>query len=196
MPDYFPYCAGKTLCTGFYTDFQFHSLGVDGSWSTFSIDAGTPPQKLQVLASTEQSATWVVAPAGCGSGSASNCSATRGGVFDASKSTSWFRKDVYQLNEATNLGYGGNQNNGTYGFDTLTLVGAPGVADLSLEQQVIAGIATDSFYLGSLGLTPQTVNFTTSGDSSPSLLSSLKTKSLIPSLSFGYTAGASYRMYH
>ena len=185
-------CTALRLCEDLRTDHAYRSLGNDGSWSTFSITVGSPPQKLQVLASTEQSSTWAVAPAGCGSGDASNCSDARGGLFDPSKSTSWFRKDVYRLNEASNLGYGGIENNGTYGFDTLALAGAPGVADATLEQQVVASIATDSFYLGSLGLTPTTINFTTSGDSSPSLLSSLKTKGMIPSLSFGYTAGASY----
>ena len=171
-------------------------MGNDGFWSTFPINVGTPPQELQLLVSTQQSASWAVTPSGCGSGDAPNCIKGRGGFFDASKSTSWFRKDIYQLNEAANLGYGSNLNNGTYGFDTLGFVGAPGVVDITLDHQVVAGISTDSFYLGSLGLAPQPVNFSNTDDSSPSLLSSLKTKGNIPSLSFGYTAGAAYRTYH
>ena len=135
-----------------------------------------------------------MAPGGCPSSGASNCTDARGGTFDATKSSSWFKKDMYHLNEAINLGYGSLDVNGTYGFDTLMLRGTSGVADVSIDQSVVAGIITDRFYVGSLGLAPDVINFPNSGDSSPSLLTSLKTKSMIPSLSYGYTAGASYSM--
>ncbi|KAL9127673.1 MAG: hypothetical protein Q9217_003500 [Psora testacea] len=168
-------------------------LGNDGAWSTLSINVGNPPQALQVLASTQQPATWAVAPAGCQSSDASNCTEARGGAFDATKSSTWFKKEVYQLNEAVNLGYGGDAVNGTYGFDTLELRGTSGATNVSVEHQVVAGITTNKFYLGSLGLAPQVINFSSPADSSPSFLGSLKDKGMIPSLSFGYTAGASYR---
>ena len=136
---------------------------------------------------------WAISPDACGSGTASNCSEVRGGLFDPSQSSSWFRKDVYQLNEATTLGYGGNSNNGTFGFDTLVLTGKSGVANISLDHQVIASTATNQFALGTLGLSPAQVNFSNSDDSAPAYLSALKTKGEIPSLSWGYTAGAYYR---
>ena len=150
-----------------------------------------------MLPSTEQPASWVVAPGGCPSAEPANCTDLRGGAFDPTKSSSWFRKDVYLLNEAVNLGYGGTGNdiNGTYGFDTLGVRGSSGAANISLDHQVVAGMINDAFYLGSLGLSPQQINFTTtSGDSSPSFLASLKSKGMIPSLAYGYTAGASYSM--
>lgn len=175
------------------TDFGFCSLGHDGEWSTFSVNVGTePPQPVYLLASTQQSSTWVIADAGC-SGLDDDCAEARGGLFDSTESNSWFRKDVYQLNEAVELGYGGNKNNGTYGFDTLGLMGQEGAADVIVENQVVAGISTDTFYLGSLGLSPKNVSFAQSQDSADSLLTSLKAQGLIPSLSFGYTAGARYR---
>ena len=148
-----------------------------------------------MVASTDQSVTWAISPDVCGSGTASNCSEVRGGLFDPSQSSSWFRKDVYKLNEAGNLGYdpASNINNGTYGFDTLTLTGKSGVANISLDHQVIASTATSQFSLGSLGLSPAQVNFSQSDDSAPAYLSALKTKGEIPSLSWGYTAGAYYR---
>ena len=134
-----------------------------------------------------------MAPKGCGDeDDAANCTEARGGLFDTGKSSSWFRKDIYQLNEGINLGFGGNEQNGTYGFDTIGIQGPSGSPSPSLDQQVIAGITTHKFYLGSIGLTPQTVNFSNSRDSSPSLISSLKEHQMIPSLSYGYTAGASY----
>lgn len=47
--------------------------------------------------------------------------------------------------------------------------------------------------MGTLGLSQTPVNFTDPFDSRPSLITNLKSKSLIPSASYGYTAGASYR---
>ena len=173
--------------------FENRSLGVEGAWSPFAVDVGTPPQTLQLLVSTQQSATWAVSSKGCGDADdASNCMDARGGLFDSEKSSSWFRKDIYQLNAAINLGYGTNEQNGTYGFDTMSLPSTSGSSSKKLDHQVIAGIATHKFYLGSIGLAPQTVNFSNSGDSSPSFISSLKEQNLIPSLSYGYNAGAYY----
>jgi hypothetical protein len=88
--------------------------------------------------------------------------------------------------------------NAYYGFDTLTL-GLPGADLPSLDNQIIAGIATNNYWLGYLGLSPIPFNFSSQNDATsmrdpqPSFLSSLKNQSLIPSLSWGYTAGASYR---
>lgn len=83
--------------------------------------------------------------------------------------------------------------NGTYGYDTLALAGSSGAANISVDHQVIAAIITDDFFVGNLGLSNQAINMTSSADSSPSFLTSLKNQNLIPTLSYGYTAGASYR---
>ncbi len=176
-----------------YTDADYvHSLGDDGSWSTFLINVGAPPQELHVLASTDVAATWVIAPDGCQSGDASNCTTARGGTFDSNKSTSWKTKGMFGLLGETNLGYSGNDVNGTFGFDTLGIPGKSGVANVSSDDLVLAAIATREFFVGNLGLSTQPVNFTDAGDSTPSFLNSLKNQNLIPSVSFGYTAGASY----
>ena len=109
------------------------------------------------------------------------------------ESSTWAVKSLYQLNAETNLGYSGDAVNGSFGFDTLGLPGASaGVATVSADRQVVAGISTDVFYVGSLGVNAGTVNFTSNMDIAPSLLSSLKSSNQIPSQSFGYTAGASY----
>ena len=171
----------------------YHSLGADGSWSTFSISAGSPPQQLQVLVSTEVSSTWVIAPGGCDQSDTANCTKTRGGAYDDTKSSTWNEKDLYGLGDEANLGYTGNEYNGTYGYDTLGIQGKG--ANVSVDHQVIAAIETPKFYIGNLGLSPYHINFTSSADSSPSLLTSLKNQNLIPSLSYGYTAGASYRKF-
>jgi hypothetical protein len=65
----------------------------------------------------------------------------------------------------------------------------------SLEHQVVDVFATDEFYVGSLGLSPQSINITSENDQFPSILGSLRQQGLIPSTSWGYLAGASYYSY-
>ena len=140
-----------------------------------------------------------MAPDGCTQSDAVNCTAARGGVYDYTKSSTWNIKHLYGLGVESNLGtrYSGNGVSGTYGYDTLGIQGKG--ANASVNHQVIASILTDTYYVGNLGLSPYPIKFPISGaaapDTSPSLLNSLKNENLIPSLSYGYTAGASYRQY-
>lgn len=135
------------------------------------------------------SSTWVVAPNGCRPTDVSNCTSARGGLYDSSKSSSWIINKLYQLGTETNLGYGDNSVNGTYGWDVLAL---PGLFTVAVQHQVVAEITTDAFYVGSLGISSAPINFDGEDNTTPSFLSSLKTQGAIPSLSYGYTAGASY----
>ncbi|MCJ1387067.1 hypothetical protein MMC17_010196 [Xylographa soralifera] len=59
---------------------------------------------------------------------------------------------------------------------------------------MVAGIASKDFYLGYFGLGPAPTNLTTLDNPRESLLSTLKEQNLLPSISWGYTAGASYRL--
>jgi hypothetical protein len=113
-------------------------------------------------------------------------------------STTWSTKGIqngidgaiFSLNtyEESFLGLSGNAS---YGYDTINL-GVPGAGLPSLQKQVIAGIWTDDFFLGSLGLSPVPFNFTNLNDPQPSMLSTLYNQSLIPSRSWAYSAGAHY----
>lgn len=146
--------------------------------------------------STEVSSTWVIAPQACGSAYPANCTGARGGAYDSSKSSTWNVNALYSLGEETNLGnpYSDNSQIGDFGYDTIAVTGQAGVANVSLDHQVIAAIDTNTYYLGNLGLSAQNITFNPdSSDTSPSFLGSLRNENLIPSLSFGYTAGASYR---
>lgn len=96
---------------------------------------------------------------------------------------------MFQLDLQQNLDYTGN---GDFGFDSVGL-GYPGGGGPSLTHQVVSGIATTDFWLGSFGLDPEPCNFTNFVDPQPSFLRSLYNSSMIPSLSWGYTAGAVYR---
>ena len=175
---------------------SWDSVGDDGPWSSFLIDVGSPPQQVQVLVSTDVSSTWVVAPGGCGPAYPVNCTGARGGAYDSTKSSTWNANALYTLNAETNLGnpYGASNQIGSYGYDTIGVPGQGEVANVSVNHQVIAAIETNTYYLGNLGLSSQNITFAAdSSNTSPSFLGSLRNENLIPSLSFGYTAGASYR---
>lgn len=80
--------------------------------------------------------------------------------------------------------------NALYGFDTVGL-GASNPGALSLDRQIVGGMATKDFYLGIFGLGPKPANFTDTPI--PSYMKNLRDRNMIPSLSFGYSAGAHYR---
>ena len=162
--------------------------GNDGLWSSFGAQVGTPPQIVRLLPATGQSATWVVLPEGCTQGDPTNCADLRGHEFHINQSSTWSRKGLFELtlDEERRLGYSGNAD---FGFDTLML-GWPGDGLPTLNQSVIAGIATKDFYTGRLGLDQRLVNFTTLEDSHLSLLQRLSDARRIPSRSWAYTAGS------
>jgi hypothetical protein len=57
---------------------------------------------------------------------------------------------------------------------------------------MVAGMASEAFYMGFLGLSTQLSNFTTLENSHASVFTTLFNQNLIPSLSWSYTAGALY----
>jgi hypothetical protein len=152
---------------------------------------GTPTQDVRVLISTAGTATWVVVPEGCIAGGPSNCADLRGSEFNPNASSTWEFNNYYELEMESNLGYTGS---GEFGFDTVGL-GWQGSGGPALGHQVVAGIATDEFWLGSFGLTSRPTNFTDFNDPHPSFVQTLKNNTWIPSLAWSYTAGAPYRKY-
>ena len=168
--------------------------GNDGPWSSFYLEVGSPAQNVKVLISTAGYQTWVVVPQGCVASDPPNCATLRGGQFVPSQSSTWRYNNesvngTFTLGLETNLDYSGN---GDYGYDTVVL-GYQGSDGPSLQQQTIAGIATKEFLLGIFGLNPRSTNFSTFDDPVPSYMATLKNKSMIPSLSWSYTAGNQYR---
>ena len=168
--------------------------GNDGPWSSFYLEIGSPAQDVKVLISTAGFQTWAVVPQGCVASDPPNCATLRGGQFLPSQSSTWRYNNAsvngtFTLGLETNLGYSGN---GDFGYDTVVL-GYQGSNGPSLPQQTIAGIATKEFYLGVFGLNPRSTNFSTFDDPIPSYMATLKNRSMIPSLSWAYTAGNQYR---
>jgi hypothetical protein len=176
--------------------------GADGAWSTFNVAVGTPGQSFHVLASTRSSETWVIDVEGCqtAAGDPSNCPQLRGAQpfngqqsqgFVNSASKTFELAGLYSLDLEQGLNYTGN---GTYGYDVVALNGGNGSTDgISLEKQVVGSIATKDYFLGYFGLGIRPTSFSSSSVPVPSFMDTLKTRKLIPSLSYGFTAGAVYR---
>lgn len=169
--------------------------GNDGPWSSFALQVGHPAQDIKVLISTAGGQTWAVFAEGCTSSDPSTCAISRGGVFHPNESATWVAnngtsKGLFSLGLELSLGYTGN---GEYGHDTVAL-GWQGSGGPSLNQQHVAGVATKEFYLGIFGLNPRPTNFSDCNEPAPSYMSYLKERSLIPALTWGYTAGNQYRL--
>ena len=93
-----------------------------------------------------------------------------------------------------NLGYDRDSHSGAYGYDTLGIP-AQGAGHVTLDHQVIAAITTQDFYMGNLGLAARPIYFDDQTNPQQGFLSSLRSNDMIPSLAYGYTAGAAYRTY-
>ena len=163
------------------------------------LSVGTPPQLVRLLpgtSATAANAIWVVLPEGCTKADGPRCSESRGLSFLSNVSSTWSTGDLPNkglfslvLSEESPLRYNGNAR---YGWDTVTLgFKGSGLPTLK-EPQLVAGIATKDFYLGSLGLSPLPMNFSGYDDPRKSLVQSLRDENKIPSLTWAYTAGAYY----
>ncbi|KAK4621782.1 hypothetical protein CLAFUW4_06713 [Fulvia fulva] len=171
--------------------------GNDGNWSTFAFTVGSPAQHFRGLPSLIGLEIWVpMTPDACVNVMADQieCMFSRGAVdggFMSNTSSTWSQIDIFQLPDQAYL-YG-QDNNALFGTDDVTLAGVDG-STLSCTAQTVAGFATTDFWMGTFGLG---VNHTAFGGSvHPSFLALLRDQSSIPSLSFGYTAGASYEASH
>lgn len=158
-------------------------LGYDGRWSPVTIRVGTPPQWIYVLPNTLSQETWAISPGGCDRSTV--CADNRGGLFAANESSTWNELGPYELDFDGALGIGQVAD---YGFDSIALNEA-----VSVPSQVIAVQNSTEFWTGNLGLGVIPLNFTENLENT--FLSSLvENASAIPSHSYGYTAGAFYRM--
>ena len=169
--------------------------GGDGSWSSFALRVGSSGQPLRVLPSTAGQETWVVSPQGCPPGrngtlAYPSCSQSRGGLFDTTQSSSWQALGHYSLGLELNLGYDAAA---PYGLDTVALGFDNSIGGPTINSQVISALATDDYYIGVFGLGHQGTNISNFTEPHPSFLTVMHNESLIPSLSWAYTAGASYR---
>lgn len=176
--------------------------GSDGNWTTFEISVGTPPQTFRILPSTAVSETWLPIPQGCGGvlEGLPGCGDLRGvddfnGApslgFQTKSSTSWHTIGIYDLATEDAL-FDAEGDTGLYGSDLITIPSNVAGETAKLETQVIAGVASANVWLGVMGLGARAANFSVQAENLPSLITDMKTQNLTSSLSFGYTAGATY----
>lgn len=132
-----------------------------------------------MLPSTTSSVTRALTKvSGCGNWTAAACVDWHGGVVDTGKSDTW---------RALGEGGEGLERMGLGGLDG-GVVGVDGVVVLGVE-------GGESMSMGALGLSPRGMNGSDSGlrlMGQSSLIQRLSDEELIPSLSWGYTAGAGY----
>jgi hypothetical protein len=127
---------------------------------------------VKVLASTASYQNWVIAPEGCQPGELVDCDALRREVFNNNDSSTWESNladpssNIYNLDLETVLGYTGK---GRYGFDDITL-GYIGGGGFTMKNQTLAAVATESYFMGLLGLTPRPSDFLSFNNPIPSFL--------------------------
>ncbi|KAL5118753.1 hypothetical protein ACEQ8H_003256 [Pleosporales sp. CAS-2024a] len=176
--------------------------GIDGQWSTFSLMVGRPATNVRVQVSTASQQIWVINRQAClqnvtdAAGKIvqynqlnENCETTRGLLYDQATSTAWHQKGYYRLWLEKWIGLEGN---GLFGWDYVG-IGQAGEKGPSLQSTIIGTLVSPDFWMGHIGLHPKPTNFSAFEDPVPSFMTGLFEQQSIPSLSFGYTAGAPYR---
>lgn len=111
--------------------------------------------------------------------------------FQSNVTSTWQEKPGLEIQDESYLNV---TSSAEYGVDVVGL-GPEASAGLTLSSSLIAGVPAEPFYLGNLGLKPartSVVNQSKAYVSTATLMTQLKDQDLIPSLSYGYTAGAIY----
>lgn len=119
-----------------------------------------------------------------------SCVESRGEVFNLSQSADWDYLGIFEFGIEEQMGFGGNAY---YGYDRVIL-GDTGPDAIAVNETTVGSFAVSDFWLGRLGLNPKPTNWSDSDAPWPSFMTKLKAQESIPSISFGYTAGAPYRM--
>ncbi|KAK1237743.1 hypothetical protein MKX07_003579 [Trichoderma sp. CBMAI-0711] len=180
-------------------------LGIDGNWSTIKVLLGSNSDLVNVLMSTSLSEFWAIGPGGCLKSHSRvpssldpatdsdlieepHCTAARGGIYTPFASKHWSYMGIWQLG-LEYLGYGGN---GQYGLDTVNAYSKITDIGFGMSNVLMSAINTTDYYLGYFGLGITQGNFGREVAQSP-LTQAVHTFGWIPSYSYGFTAGASYR---
>lgn len=164
--------------------------GIDGKWSSFTLRIGTPQQFVRTFLSFAVYQTWAVLPQGCeAAANEQQCADARGWLYNQNASSTREPIGLYDLYVENKMGYDGNAR---YVYDVVGL-GGEGEGGPTLANTTVGGFAVEDFYLGIFGINPKPTNFSSFNEPSPSYMTQLKEQRQIPSISFGYTAGAHYR---
>lgn len=105
-------------------------------------------------------------------------------------SSTWSALGQYAIDLEQSLNYSAE---GLFGYDKVALGPAAKSSSLSLDHQVVSGIAEWTYDLGFIPLGIPEQSFSSLSQSIDPLMLQLRNQSKIPSVSFAYTAGAKYR---
>lgn len=164
--------------------------GDDGTWSAVSIRVGSPQQWIDVLVNTVSSETWIPGAGSCVVND-TLCVSNKGGIFSPLKSSTWQEEGFFDLGVDYQLG---NTGYAEYGLDNLTF----GTTGITIPTAIIGtfngseGTNTTSYFNGLFGLGITPGNFTNITPLS-AIAALVEQVGAIPSHSYGYTPGASYR---
>jgi hypothetical protein len=167
------------------------------------ISSGPGAQPVRVLPSTSMSTIWaVMASIGCPDGwigGTKNCTISRGGLFNGTASTTYESRNNYSLENVASLkNYGLASEAIHMGLD-LTTLGYKGSSSSNPQKQIIWDFGSYQYTLqGLVGLHQAPVNLSDTGGfgyPNPSFIQTLRNANSIPSVSYGYTAGAKYRTF-
>ncbi|KAL1637501.1 hypothetical protein SLS56_000639 [Neofusicoccum ribis] len=173
--------------------------GNDGNWSSFRISVGNPGQDFRVLVSTRGNVPWVPTSEGCNAGD-NNCGPRRGVQnfdgdlstgFQPGRSNTWKMLDIYSLDLEKNLDV--NDTGGIYGFDTVRLGFSHDPNTLEVNGSQLVAVSSNSSYMGILGLSDALSDVSNTDKPVNSFIQDLNDSNQIPSLSYGYTAGAHHQ---
>ncbi|KAE8440591.1 hypothetical protein EG329_007049 [Mollisiaceae sp. DMI_Dod_QoI] len=178
-----PYSAVPLTSPGRYGD--------DGDWSAISLRVGTPQQWIDVMVSTVSSENWVVGTGACAAND-SLCVTSRGGhLYDPLKSSTWQSEGFFQFSVDSQLG---NKGYGWYGLDDITF----GSSGITVSESVVGSfngsgpLSGTQYMLGFFGL-GITISDFNNVNPLPSINALVERNGVIPSHSYGFTAGAKYQ---
>lgn len=115
------------------------------------------------------------------------CYNARGGVFVPSKSQTWESLGAWELG-SPDLPYGGN---GDYGLESLAFTDTLYAVNTGVNHALVAAINDTDYYQGFIGVGVDQGRFGTNV-TNPLITQLAETYGVIPSHSYGYTAGANY----
>lgn len=108
-------------------------------------------------------------------------------MYNAANSSSWKPLGAWQLG-LSDVGDGGN---GDYGTETVAFGPPDSQKAVTVDSALVAGINDTHYYVGYVGVGPSLGNFSNTLVN-PLISQLVETMGVIPSHSYGYTAGASY----
>lgn len=150
---------------------------------------GSPLQDIRIQVST--SASVLSLPQLVVANESADFSDDYGLYFDLSASTTWQRKDVFEPPIHKGI-LPAHSENVQFGSDHVTL-GRRSLGEVILKHEAAASFASSPAPIGSLGLAPWVVKIADPVKSQAGIIHDLADRNNIPSASYGYTAGASYK---